>query len=523
MDVDINDIADRGVVKDVKAYQLPPEVWTEAYNMISRNKAMEAMKGYVQVFGTPLYAPHFAIPLNTQSESFWIYTSLTKAGIYDGNSHTDLTRTVGGDYSAPDTKSWNGSIFAGIPILNNGTDVPQFWAGGSIATKLAALTNWPATTRAKVIRNFGAYLIALNVTVNATVYPHLVKWSSEATDPGTLPASWDETDATQDAGEYDLPDVESGVLVEGRQLGTKMFLYKNQSIWQMRFIGGRAVFAIDQFSDANGILAPRCVTTTGDGRKHVVATMDDIVIHDGVSAPVSILEEKMRKAVFENLDPTNYANSFMFRDLVNSNVIFAYPQLGDVEPSRGVVFNYRNGALTECDIDFCNASSGSLLESSDAETWASAVGTWDSDTSPWNSFSRRELLLCDKANSKFHRWNVGYTRNGVSYETTLRRTSLSIIGKKRNGDWIEDHQKQKYVDRLWPKISGGPILCRFGYQQTVDGAIEWGPYKEFDPLNDVTVDIEASGRAICVEFTSPTAKAWSLDGYKLPIQVLSEF
>lgn len=521
-DLDINDIASKGVVRDVEAYMLPPEVWSVAYNMISRNGSMEAMKGHAQVFGTPLYTPHFAIPINTQSESFWLYTSLTKAGIYDGNSHTDITR-ASGDYTAPDTKSWNGSIFAGIPILNNGVDVPQFWAGGSIATPLDDLTNWPSDMRAQVVRNFGAYLIALNVTIGSDIYPHLVKWSSEATDPGTLPASWDETDATEDTGEYDLPDVESGVLVEARLLGSKMMLYKNQSTWSMRFIGGRAVFAFDNFSDAIGILAPRCVSSTGDGRKHVVATTDDIVIHDGVSSPVSILEDKMRKAVFENIDPTNYANSFMFRDLVNSNIIFAYPQLGEVEPSRGLVFNYRNGALTECDINFCNVAAGSLLESSDNETWDSAVGSWATDSTPWNSFSRRELLLCDKTNSKFHRWNIGYDRDGASYAATLRRDSLALVGKKRGGEWITDHQKQKYVDRLWPKIVGGPVLCRLGYQQTVKGAIEWGPYKEFDPAEDITVDTDVSGRAICIEFTTPEALEWKLDGYKLPVQVLGEF
>ena len=37
------------------------------------------------------------------------------------------------------------------------------------------------------------YLIALDLTKSGTRYPHMVKWSAAA-DPGTVPASWDETD-----------------------------------------------------------------------------------------------------------------------------------------------------------------------------------------------------------------------------------------------------------------------------------------------------------------------------------------
>lgn len=522
-DFEINDIHQVGVVKDVKSHLLPPEVWSAANNMISKDMGMQAMKGYEPVFGTPLYAPHFALPLSTQVENFWLYTSLTKAAIYDGNAHTDITRLVGGDYAAPATRFWNGGIFAGIPILNNGVDKPQYWPGPPISNELEDLDNWPADASALIIRPFGAFLVALNWTISSVNYPHLVKWSNEATDPGTLPSSWDAADQAVDAGEYDLPDVESGVLIEARMLGSKMMLYKGQSTWQMRFVGGRAVFAFDTFSDTAGILTQRCVMSTGDGKKHLVATLEDIVLHDGNSGPVSVLENKMRTTLFRNLDQSNYVNSFMFRDLVNSNIIFAYPEPGMTEPNRGLVFNYRSGAITECDIGFCNASAGAVLEASGAETWDSVGGAWTSDTEPWNSFERRAVLLCDKATSQFHRWDVGYTRNGLPYAATLQRTGLAMTGKKRSGETIVNFQAEKFVDRIWPKISGGPVLVRLGYQQTVDGSVEWGPYVEFDPANDVTVDTDASGRAICIEFTTPEALEWKLDGYRLPIQILSEF
>src|SRR5687768_15277330 len=135
-DIDINDVGQFGVIQDQKPHMLPPEVWTRAYNVISKDKGMKAMRGWDPVFGTPLYAPHFALPMVTVSDSYWLYVSLTKAAIYDGTTHTDITR-LSADYTAPDTKSWNGLLFGGIPILNNGVDKPQFWAGPPVSNKLA--------------------------------------------------------------------------------------------------------------------------------------------------------------------------------------------------------------------------------------------------------------------------------------------------------------------------------------------------------------------------------------------------
>ena len=214
-ELDLNDSASRGVVRDEPAHLLPPEVWTTALNMYSKGLSLAKFPGWVQIFGTPGVAPHFALPVLSPSQAFWLYTSLTKGYVYDGSAHTNITRqtaAVDVDYTATATRQWNGTLFGGIPILNNGIDVPQFWGTLSVGTKLANLTNWPATLRAAVVRAFGAYLIAIYITDAGTVYPHLVKWSSEATDPGTLPGSWDETDETVDTGEYDLPDTNAGLL-----------------------------------------------------------------------------------------------------------------------------------------------------------------------------------------------------------------------------------------------------------------------------------------------------------------------
>lgn len=521
-ELDINDLASLGVVRDEPAYQLPPEVWTTALNMRAKDNGLAKMLGWSQVFGTPGVAPHFALPIVSSAAAFWLYVSLTKAYVWDGSSHTDITRAAGGDYTTTNTRQWNGTILAGIPILNNGADAPQYWGTLSTGTKLTPLTAWPASTTAAVIRAFGAYLVAINITKSGTNYPHLVKWSAETTAAGTLPSSWDEADETLDAGEYDLYDVNAGLLREAMTLAGKLYLYKDSSTWVMRWVGGREVFAFDPLYETSGILAPRCVSITGDSKNHVVATQDDLIVHQG-GQPASILNKKLRREIFNNIDTTNYVNSFTYVDIENTEVLFCYPESGQTYPNRAIVFNYRTGAITEKDgITYRNAATGKL-ETSSEETWASTSGTWGTDDTPWNVQQRRRTLLCGTADTKFFLLNDGLTRNGAAFTGTLQRIGLSVIGKKRTGEWIVNHQVMKLVDRLWPKVQGGPIQVRIGYQEVVDGPVTWGAYQTLDPSVDVFCDPDppVSGRAIALEFTSQND--WRIDGYRINVIADSEF
>lgn len=523
--IEFDNVAAIGVVQDEPPYQILPEAWSQALNVLPVDNGMIRARGWTQVFGTPGVAPHFALPILSPSQAFWLYTSLTAAYVYDGATHTNITRTVGGAYTAGATRDWNAVLFAGVPIVNNGSDVPQFWGALSTLTKLADMTNWPSTLRAKIIRAVGPYLVALNCTDSAVVYQHLVRWSQSVENPGALPASWDYGDETIDAGQYDLPDVNAGGIVEGLNLGSKLMIYKEQSTWGMRFIGGRPIFAFDTFSETAGILAPRCVAITGDGKKHIVATQDDIVVHDGTTGIVSAVNGKMRKAVFGNLDQTNYVNSFMYTDAENDTIYFVYPENGQTNPSRALAINYRTGALTEHDgITYRNAAAG-RVEASSGATWTTITGTWSGTTALWSQQARRRVVLCCTDSTKFCELHSGTTRDGSAYTAILQREGLAMAGKKRTGEPVVDHEIIKYIDRVWPKIqvSTGYVKVRVGYQMHVDGPVTWGPYTNFDPATQVTVDASMSGRAVAIEFSTTGDLDWRLDGWKLAVKADAQF
>jgi hypothetical protein len=524
MAIEINDLHKFGVIKDVPAYQLPPEAFSLIEGMRMTDRGIARMKGWEQIFGTPGVAPYFAMPVATAAQVFWLYLGLQKAYVFDGTSHTNITRQSAGvdvNYTHQSAAEINGTMLGSIPIINNGTDIPQYWPSPTIATKLANLSNWPANYKAKVIRALGSFLIAGGITTATENRPHRILWSHPA-DPGTIPVSWDVADTTRDAGDKELADTESGVIQELRPLQGQMYVYKGTSTWRGRFVGGREIFDFSTFLDTSGALAPRCVTTTSDGKRHVVLTQDDLIWHNGNQVE-SILDEKARQALFDEIDTNNFGSSFLFPNPAFKEVWVCYPGAGQVVPNRALIWNEKYNAITEWDIDFQWATTGEV-EAPSEEDWEATEEDWEVDSGPWSEILRRKVILCNPVNTKFHMLDKGLTKDGVAFAGTLQREGLSVLGRKRSGEWIVDHQSFKHLQRLWPKIQGGPIRVRTGVQTVVDGPVTWGAYKTFNPATDVFVDGNlASGRANAIEYSTTDSVDWRIDGYKAEISQEGEF
>lgn len=519
--IEIDDIASVGVIRDTPPHQLPPEAWTLGENVRFSDVSILRLSGETAVFGTPTVAPYGAQFISTTSVPYWIYLGLNKAYVWDGTTHTNITRQTAGvdvNYSATGAVDWNTTILGGIPIQNNGIDVPQYWSALAVATKLANLPNWTVGMTAKVVRAFGPYLMLLNITVGGVAKPHNVRWSN-TTDPGTVPTSYDITDTTKNAGEVTLPDVDSGLIQDGLPLQGKFYVYKENSTWRFRNIGGRFIFDEDAFLETIGLLTTRCVAITGDGQRHVFMSNDNMYIHDGNSAK-PLLDKKFKRYLYNQIDVGNFRASFLFVNSIRDEAWFCYPGQGSSVANRALIVNYNSGAMTEADIDFVGAQIGTV-QTSDTETWAAASGTWDTDSSPWSVSNRRKVVLLKPTTPSFLQMDLGTQREGNNYTGTIQRTSLGVVGKKKNGEWIEDFMVRKMVHRVWPKMSGGPVNIRLGGQDIPGGSIRWSSYVSFDPATQKYCDVMAEGAAISIEITG--AVDWQLDGYKLDMVTMGRF
>ena len=551
--IEVDDLASIGAIADEPGYQLPPEAWTLTNNVRCLDGGMRRLYGWSQIFaGSPdniqlhnavnyllqrdgtsklnLHAgsgggmvdtkqgPYFLLFVSSSAQPWWLWASLTDIWVWDGSTHTKISKSPG-VYTATAAANWNGTILGGIPIINDGSDPPQFWNSYSKATLMADLSNFPASTSCRVIRAFGPFLVALNITASGVNTPHRVLWSTEAA-PGSLPGSWNIADPTVDAGENDLPDTDSGIIQDGLVLQGNFYIYKEASVWRMSYIGGRFLFQFQSFLDTAGCLTTRCVAATGDGQKHVFVTQDDMLMHDGNTA-TPLLERKFKRYLFNQIDTTNYQNCFMFSNPTYDEIWFCYPQSGSTLANRALIFNYKHGKFTEADIDFQCATVG-VVSTSSTQTWANSPYTWATDPNAWLVSTRRRTVIGNPTTQKMHLFDNGVLRDGVAYTGTLQRTGLGIIGRKRTGEWLEDFQTRKQINRVWPKCLVGPVNVRIGYQDLVNGAIRWSNPQAFDPTTAMWVDgVLGSGRAVAIEYAAPND--FRIDGYKLDMALLGKF
>ncbi|KKL76808.1 hypothetical protein LCGC14_2041240, partial [marine sediment metagenome] len=239
--IPIHNIGVGGIIKDIPPHLLPPEMWSDGQNMRFRDGKVVKFTGHEAVFDPPSIAPYWAIAAQTAAEQFWLYAGLAKIyTVEQDGTHTEITR-ASGDYTGIAGDLWDGTVLAGIPVVTNGVDDPQSWSPIAAATPLVDLPNWPANTTCKHIRAFKNFLVALHITESGTVKPHMVKWSHPA-DPGSVPSSWDDTDATKDAGEVELADSQAGIIQDALGLRDILLIYKDNSIWGMQHIGGQFIF-----------------------------------------------------------------------------------------------------------------------------------------------------------------------------------------------------------------------------------------------------------------------------------------
>lgn len=515
--IEIDDVAKIGVVRDSPPHEIPPEAWTLAENVRFNDDSIARINGEGAIFGTPTVAPYSAQFISTVGQPFWIYLGLNKAYVYDGTTHTDITR-ASGDYNAASAMDWNTTILGGIPIQNDGLDIPQYWSSLDKTVKLQDLPNWTSGMTVKTVRAFGPYLMLLAPTISGVSKPHNVRWS-DVTDPGTVPDSYDITDDTKNAGEVTLPDVDSGLIQDGLPLQGKFYVYKENSCWRFRNIGGQFIFDEDAFLETIGLLAPRCVKVTGDGQRHIFVSQDNIYTHDGNTA-TPLLNKRTRRYLFNQIDVGNYPQSFVFVNSVRDEAWFCYPQHGSTIPNRALIVNYNTGASTESDVDFVDAEIGTV-QTSDNSTWSSSSLQWGQDIDPWSVSNRRKIVLLKPVDPTFLQLDSTTQRDGNTFTGLIQRTSLGVIGRKRTGEWIEDFEVRKLVTRIWPKMSGGPVNIRLGGQDVPNGPITWSPLTPFDPSTSKYCDIVAEGAAISLEISG--AVDWQLDGYKLDMVTQGRF
>lgn len=522
--VQVHNVGAMGIIGDVPSHLLPPEAWTAGMNMVFDQKGATSALGQARVFPSSPIGSGFIFQVPSLSNAYWLHGNLAKMYVYDNGVHVNITRQSIGvdvDYNATAFADWQGTILGGVPVLNNEVDVPQFWATLTSGQKLQDLTNWPSNLRAKVVKAFGRYLLAMNITEGGSSFPHVVRWSHEA-DPGTIPTSWDITNPAVDASQLELTDVEGGVIVDGLMLGDAFVVYKQTSTHTLRRINDRNIFKPDLILASSGVMSKNCVGLIKKGTQHFVVTEDDIVVHAGGKDAKSIIDARNRNRLFDDIDPNQRDKTHVLVIDKLGQAGVAYCSVGATTPDRLALYDYNRDHWTFRSYVGTSAASG-VISLASFPNWNVITQNWSQITTPWSQDAGRGVVVADPGTGTFHQISVGDTWEPVAELPYLERMGLAIIGRDRQGQPKVDYRIRKLIHRVWPKISGTtPVNVQVGMQEALNAPVTWSPPALFDPSTDLYVDIDPpmNGRLPAVRFTAQEHGPWQLEGYDLDMSLL---
>lgn len=408
------------------------------------------------------------------------------------------------DYTGTRDDRWSGGTLGGILVMNNGLALPQFWLGNS--SKLRNLTAWSTAWRCDFIVPFKEYLIAFGITKSGVKNPYMMKWSTAAV-PGSLPSSWDSTDPKLDAGEVDISDTPD-LLVDAMPLGDALIVYKERSMYSIRFVGQPFIFQKQRIPGETGMLFRGCGVSTPLG--HAVLTAGDVVLNNGQGAQ-SIADGWVRKYIFNNIDSTNYKRAFVTSNPQKNEVLVCIPIAGSEDCDQALVWNWKDKTWGMRTLNGARFGAIGQIDEITQGTWASDSETWSIDATTWNEdeYSPNESRLILAETTKMVAFDVSNSDDGANpLSGSLERTGL----------WLDDAQLVKLLTGLQARIdapSGSVVTVAFGAAMVPDSAPVWGAPITFTVGTDFEVKGFAQGRYLAMRISC--SAPWRLRALDLDV------
>jgi len=490
----LSNLGQTGIAKDAPAHALPPNTWSDGNNVRFREGQAENVAGFVSLVDMSSYLDtiYQVIYSYSGSDDWWTFigtlsgTEKVYSVTLDGTIR-DTSPVSGLSIAAGDP--FTGGNFDGIPILSNGRGSSAFYIpdidGSGVATELqydSTPTLLSTKMKFKTIRPIWQHLFGLAPELYGTVdglaagyYPRLLWWS-DAADPGNVPGSWEASDPATLAGYKPDPFASfQGALVDMVPLGEDAVIYQEGASHLATYNGQRPVIVgIRTIFGEIGALAPNCVAPVL--KQHVVLTESDVVIHNGNSAQ-SILDSRLRRWLFANMDATNYRNSFVVPNYQGKEIWICFPESGQTYCNLAIVWNFKENTVGIRDL-----STGTTYGGIGKQTFGTGSQTYSPAV---------HTLVTTTSSGGIWRQEYQTSFGGVSPECYLERTSIPIEG---------DSTAYKLVTRIWPEIEAdGAVDFYIGDHDTPTDTVNWqGPYS-FTAGTDSNIPVSSNGRLSAVK------------------------
>lgn len=536
MNISARNLGGVGIVSDINAYDLPPNAVSAGVNVrfengtISRSPVMRRVYEFTGTYAafTPSYM--FSIPPLAAGAEALINVAADYTKIYSvtGVTVADVTPASILGTGATD-QPFTHTFLGNVAYLNRSTTIPLVKRQADAT--FISLPNWGTSDRCKAMRSYKDFLVALNVNKAGVDYPTMVKWS-DITPFGTYPPSWTST-TTNSAGENVLNEMR-GPLLDGHSLRDTFFLYGQNEVWVMYYVGGDFIFDFRKRFESVGVINTNCVIEV-DGF-HYVFDKSDIYKHDG-SSKESIIHGKNKDFLFQSLKKDLAYLCFIHHDPKLNEIRFCYASgdrlVGFNNPTTGcnraAVYNYRRDTWSFDDapnvVAATNASvaTGQTYDSVGATAYQSIGGTYLGDG---DQAERHSLFL---------------SRSDTTQAITVNRIlGLDLLTGGRLSRPIEPEAlKDAFIERVgidldekgfslasfksflgfYPQLSirGGTtqVKYQFGASTYTGSEPAWDTPQTFDPVTQNKLDVRVAGRYLSYRLYHSGTTDFRFSGYDM--------
>lgn len=505
----IRQLGEKGINTDTPPYELAINEFSAGRNVRFANGSAQTMPAPLAI-DTLAEAPVWGQAWLRDGSAQLAYASATRLYVRENEAfvdRSDLTTYPGG-YSS--STGWQSHAWGETPVFNNGIEVPQVLEPTD--TTFKDMPAWPSDLRAKSVKGYKNFMVAIGITEGGVDYPNTVRWSTEA-EPGQLPWTWDVSDLAGLAGANPV-DSGAGELVDQLPLAGSNILYSNDSAYLMQFVGGQFVFNFEKIFD-KGILCRDAVAAFENF--HFVVGPAELYVHDG-NTPRPIAHRRTNRTFYREL-----GNRDSVRCVANakSKEIWVFYSTGSgTAANRALVFNWLDNSFTFVSVPNVQCPLFGPRQG-DIITWGElGPFTWADLTQAWGEFAdddyypvmyyfssdgtTHELYEADFLNTTVDTQAVYLERTGIDLDQMLRKPAMQTC----------------LIQKVVPQISGsGVVRITVGGSDTPMGAVEWSDPVLFNVDTDVDVDVRVNARYLAIKVESVDTGFWRLTGWDFDLKL----
>jgi hypothetical protein len=373
---------DGGLILNQEASQIPENGCFDINNVHQYQGVLDKLWGigyYSNTNTIPATAPgtpilHIAPYYQAGVFQYYIAFSTAKTYKIEGNTYTEIFTQAFSSADPIDTTDWLDDKYIANPDIQI-----KYWNG----TALIAPAGWANITAGGLV-NFNTHLVLGNTIESSVPCRQRVRWSAIA-------APNDTTSTT--SGFVDLIDT-PGEVVALKILGDRLFVLKADSIYECMYVGGEDTFKFVLVKNTIGCQGKDSVITQKD--LMYLLGKDNVYQFDGRTFTAigdNVKDFFASKYQLGSSWSLQYAKMMYFEPL--NELWVAIPSSSNFARNM-FVLNLTDRTWWKKSLDHAIYSMMYLKRSNQA-SWTDALGTWGSQTLPWDDalwgVVKHEVLL----------------------------------------------------------------------------------------------------------------------------------